>query len=270
MSLAAPYLIFILAALVFMLVGGLLQVLAPMQAALIGAQLLGLGGVALYVRRVRPAPPRGWPAWSLGLPIKTLALLLLIAPCLAILANTLGALTLALIPSLEPSAKAYREATLAMLYPEQPWLRALALISVVGTAPLCEELLFRGAILPEQRRAASPPWLALGLNGALFGLLHMNPISALALTLLGVFLAHLTWMTGRLGPAILVHALVNLTNGVVLAELSQAQALDLEAARPPLMQLLGLTALLSALGALLWTLIARTYTRDRPTDLDAP
>lgn len=263
---SAPYLIFALAASLFMVVGGLAQQFMPMQLALILGQVVGMGGVSLFVLTQREPPPDGWFRWRgpKPLPLRALLLLGLIGPALALTSNLLGGLVVSLSPSLQEMAQSYMTSTRAMLYPEQPWLRAAALISIVGSAPLCEELLFRQVMLSEQSRAPTPVVISLLFNGLLFGLLHANPISMLPLTILGAFLAHLTWMTRRLWPAILVHALVNLTNGVIIPELFGAAqtATPAQATSALSLQSLAATALMCCLCAALWTLIARICSRD--------
>lgn len=255
----APYLIFLLGSALFLTVGAFAGMLMPMQLALIVAQLVAFGLVAAFIYKVRPAPSGGWPGLrGMGrLTAPKLVMLVLMAPCFALLANALGSLVIALIPSLEQTAQQQLQSTKALLYPESTWLRVLAITSVVGTAPILEELLFRGVILPEQLKSSRVPWLSLAFNGMLFGLLHASPISMLPLTVLGAFLAQLTWMTRRLWPAILFHSLVNLTNGVILIELVP-RYFALDQANPSLTSTLVMVALCGAFCALLWRLIMRT------------
>lgn len=72
----------------------------------------------------------------------------------------------------------------------------------------CEELLFRGYAQRQFERAAGPVGGVL-LSGVLFGLYHLRPSQLLPLVVLGLYLAYLTWRTGSLWPAILVHVLHN-------------------------------------------------------------
>jgi len=73
---------------------------------------------------------------------------------------------------------------------------------------ICEELLFRGYAQRQFERASGPVGGIL-LSGVLFGLYHLRPSQVLPLVVLGLFLAYLTWRTGSLWPAILVHVLHN-------------------------------------------------------------
>jgi membrane protease YdiL (CAAX protease family) len=82
-------------------------------------------------------------------------------------------------------------------------LIALALIPA-----FCEELLFRGYAQRQFERASGAAGGIL-LSGILFGFYHLRPSQFLPLALLGLYLAYLTWRTGSLWPAILVHLFHN-------------------------------------------------------------
>jgi len=82
-------------------------------------------------------------------------------------------------------------------------LGALAVVPAV-----CEELLFRGYAQRQFERAAGAAGGIL-LSGGLFGLYHLRPSHLLPLVVLGLYLAYLTWRTGSLWPAILVHFVHN-------------------------------------------------------------
>jgi membrane protease YdiL (CAAX protease family) len=69
---------------------------------------------------------------------------------------------------------------------------------------LCEELLFRGYAQRQFERGAGPVGGIL-LSGVLFGVYHLRLSQVLPLVLLGCYLAYLTWRTGSLWPAVLVH-----------------------------------------------------------------
>lgn len=98
----------------------------------------------------------------------------------------------------------------------------LALIAVVGT-PVVEELFFRGLLLRSLLKRRLHPALAIAISSLVFALLHISAsgaaaIVAPAVTLLyGAVLAVLAWRTGRLGPGIVAHALVNAVGLVVFA-----------------------------------------------------
>jgi membrane protease YdiL (CAAX protease family) len=93
------------------------------------------------------------------------------------------------------------------------------LVSAVIAAPVVEELLFRGVILPGFL-GSMPAALALGLQGLLFGAVHLDPqLGAgnlglvVVLSVVGVVLGVGTWLLRRLLPAIIAHAIFN---GVVM------------------------------------------------------
>lgn len=84
-------------------------------------------------------------------------------------------------------------------------------VSIIGVAPLVEELFFRGFVYGGLRQSI-PSWAALLLSGLLFGSLHLaagNIAVGIVLSILGVILAALYEYTGSLGPPILVHMVNN-------------------------------------------------------------
>ncbi len=93
-------------------------------------------------------------------------------------------------------------------------LKPLVMVFVVGVAPLCEELLFRGLL---QRVLTQRAGLVTGVvgSGLSFGLLHLSdPASVPPLIGLGLGLALLRARTGSLWPAVVAHTL---NNGLAMA-----------------------------------------------------
>jgi hypothetical protein len=82
------------------------------------------------------------------------------------------------------------------------------LVALALVPGFCEEILFRGYAQRQFERAAGPAGGIL-LSGVLFGMYHLRPSQLLPLAALGLYLAYLTWRTGSLWPAVLVHALHN-------------------------------------------------------------
>ncbi len=78
------------------------------------------------------------------------------------------------------------------------------------TAPLVEEIIFRGLLFMGLRRAIGP-WGALAVSSFLFGLIHWqyDVFGVMSVMLLGAGNAFLVWRTGSLFPAIVVHAVHN-------------------------------------------------------------
>lgn len=96
----------------------------------------------------------------------------------------------------------------------RPMLAALIFLAVV-MAPLTEELLFRATIF-RFLRTRTPRWLSLLLPGVLFASLHVNwtnldgLASLLPLIALAVIFSIAYERTGKIGTAIVAHALFNL------------------------------------------------------------
>lgn len=94
------------------------------------------------------------------------------------------------------------------------------LATAVIAAPLIEELVFRGLVLRGFLSRMSPA-IAIGLQGVLFGVAHVDPVRgwgnlglALVLSGVGVVFGVSAYLTRRLGPTVIAHAIFN---GVVLA-----------------------------------------------------
>lgn len=90
----------------------------------------------------------------------------------------------------------------------------LAVLLIVG-APLVEEIFYRGMLLRSLKRSM-PVWPALIANGFIFGLVHFEPITLPGLAVFGFVLAWLTHRSGRLGPAIIAHAVFNAATVIAL------------------------------------------------------
>jgi membrane protease YdiL (CAAX protease family) len=82
------------------------------------------------------------------------------------------------------------------------------LITVAVAAPLGEELFFRGFALPALRRSWGAV-AALVVSGALFSLLHWDPVGFLGLMEIGILLAVLRWWSGSLFASVIAHAVNN-------------------------------------------------------------
>lgn len=140
------------------------------------------------------------------------------------------------------SERALREMLLQYPYPARFALFALA-------PALCEEVLFRGAILGCLR-----PWgkaAAISGSAALFAVLHLDPAKFLPVGLLGAAFAWVVWETGSLWPAFVGHCA---HNGIVLALASAQEPLEAE-----LPAALGVAAFLAVAGCALAALGARAF-----------
>lgn len=81
-------------------------------------------------------------------------------------------------------------------------------VSVIVFAPVVEELLFRGMLLPAFRRWMRL-WPAILITGAIFAITHYYPIVIPPIFALGVLLAYVTDRTGSIVPAMVAHASFN-------------------------------------------------------------
>jgi len=84
----------------------------------------------------------------------------------------------------------------------------LGALVVIVVAPICEQLFFRGFLF-RVLRLRMGFWLAAGIDGVLFGLVHSELVLVPVLAVLGASLCWVYERTGSLVPAIAIHALNN-------------------------------------------------------------
>lgn len=82
------------------------------------------------------------------------------------------------------------------------------LFAAVIIAPFCEEVFFRGFVLPGFRRGMLVGWAVL-LSSLLFAVAHADPGSFAVLFIIGLALGILRWRSRSIWPTILLHALNN-------------------------------------------------------------
>lgn len=87
-------------------------------------------------------------------------------------------------------------------------------------APLFEEILFRGFLLPSLASFMSLKW-AIAISGFAFALVHLNLADLLPLTVLGIFLGWTYWRSNNLLAPILLHSLWNSGSFLALVSLGQ-------------------------------------------------
>ena len=94
------------------------------------------------------------------------------------------------------------------------------LVTAVVAAPVVEEMVFRGLML-RGLRSRMGAVAAVGLQGVLFGLAHVDPVRGtgnvglvLVLAAVGVAFGGTAYLLRRIGPTIIAHAIFN---GVVMA-----------------------------------------------------
>jgi uncharacterized protein len=91
----------------------------------------------------------------------------------------------------------------------------LFFLTAAVAAPLFEEFLFRGFLLPSLTRYM-PVWLAICISGAIFGLAHLSLSEVLPLTTLGILLGIVYVRTRNLLAPMLLHSLWNSTTLISL------------------------------------------------------
>ena len=145
-------------------------------------------------RRVAPGRPSHDLAW--GGAFLALAVLLVIA--VALTSNLL----------LKPDQSPQRDLQ-ELLRSLSGWGPSLVLfLTVAGLAPLWEELLFRGFLLPILARGQRMA-LALIVSALLFGAIHLQPVGLPVLSTLGLVMGLAMRHTGSLRTPIFVHACWN-------------------------------------------------------------
>ena len=95
-----------------------------------------------------------------------------------------------------------------VLSSRDPIALGLMAFTAVVLAPLFEEVIFRGALLPVLTESVGVFW-GVVLSGLTFGLAHISIGELAPLTVLGIGLALLRLSSGRLLPCVVMHALWN-------------------------------------------------------------
>ena len=161
-------------------------------------------GVDLATLRRRLAPGRHGRALAAGLGFLALAFAAVLA-----VAQVIGPL----LPSGPPPQKELLE-NLAHL--RGAWTVLATFLTVALLAPVFEELMFRGFLLPwlverlgNRLGAQRGRRLAVAVAGLAFGAMHLQPLGLPTLATLGIVLGFAFLRTGNLLSAILVHGLWN-------------------------------------------------------------
>lgn len=95
-------------------------------------------------------------------------------------------------------------------------MHPLLLLFFVGIlAPVCEEVVFRGAIFGGYKKDGNV-FKAVLASGILFGLLHMNINQASYALVIGLLLGFLVEATGSIFSSILFHMLINSSNVLMM------------------------------------------------------
>ncbi len=136
---------------------------------------------------------------------------------LALLVGTsawfLGSALFAAVRAVAPEALVQRY-DLTRLFEGSAVEQAGFAVAAALIAPVCEEIAFRGYLVSawlSRRR----PALAIGGSAVVFALLHLDPIRAPSLVVLGALYGWLSWRSGSIWPAVIAHA----TNNGIAASL---------------------------------------------------
>lgn len=101
----------------------------------------------------------------------------------------------------------------------------LSLAFIIGvlalTPAICEELIFRGYVQRQFERSLGVVG-SIVVTGLIFGLYHVRLTQVVPLSVLGIYLAYLTWRTGSLWPAVLAH-FANNAYAAVSAQMASAE-----------------------------------------------
>jgi CAAX protease family protein len=183
--------------------GRLVLILAAYEAGM-------LGGIALVLRGILRRAPRLRPDFGAALRSGGATLLAALPVVWAVSLGWQGLLQVCGVPVRQQDVM-----TLFVGLHAARWRVGFILVAAVA-APISEELLFRGGLF-RYCRGRMPRWLALLGPALAFGAAHLvqSPLDGLAafvpLVVLGVIFSLAYERTGRIGTAIVAHALFNLT-----------------------------------------------------------
>ncbi|MEO1134438.1 MAG: CPBP family intramembrane glutamic endopeptidase, partial [Cyanobacteria bacterium J06639_1] len=111
---------------------------------------------------------------------------------------------------------------LPILLESEGWLVQAIYLGVVSVmAPIFEETLFRGFLLPSLTKVM-PMWGAIALSALLFATAHLNLSDMLPLTVLGILLGYIYTRTRNLLAPMLLHGLWNAGSFAALLVLGSA------------------------------------------------
>lgn len=103
----------------------------------------------------------------------------------------------------------------------------LGYISVVICAPLCEEVIFRGAVIRSLLEWRDNKKLAIVISAAIFAVAHINPIQIPHVFLAGLLLGWVFVRTNSVVPGIVIHGVNNLAVFVMASSISNIDNMTL-------------------------------------------
>lgn len=134
------------------------------------------------------------------------------------------------------------------------------LFTMAVTPAICEEVLFRGYVQRQSERLFAT-WLpAIVFTGVVFGLYHLRLTQAIPLSMLGIYMAYVVWVSNSLVPGIVVHFLNNGFAVALGAYISASETLSLND-----IETFDIPLYVVALAALAFVLIVRHMHQLGPT-----
>lgn len=118
-----------------------------------------------------------------------------------------------LVAQYEGAAEVVTRALLTM--PDLPSF-GMTLVTIALLPAVCEEIAFRGVLMPRIARTSGNIHLAVWVSAALFSAVHMQFFGFIPRMLIGAGLGYLTIHSGRLWPAVVAH-FVNNGSAVIAA-----------------------------------------------------
>ncbi|MBI4101119.1 CPBP family intramembrane metalloprotease [Candidatus Microgenomates bacterium] len=173
------------------------------------SRLLGLAIILAYVRRRGVSLRRfGFKSFNV---IRAAGLILAASALLLVMTG----IALAVVNSLLPGLNLEQEQDIVFTAAQTPLEVVLSFISLVIIAPLAEETIFRGFMLPALA-ARFGIVIATLVTSTLFGAIHWQINVAIVTGIMGILLAWLYYKTRSLWPAILFHSLKNLVAFILI------------------------------------------------------
>ena len=103
----------------------------------------------------------------------------------------------------------------------------LGYLAIVVCAPICEEIVFRGAVIRALMNW-KPNWkLAVVISALLFSIAHLNPAQMPHAFLLGLLLGWVFVRTGSVVPGIIIHGVNNLTVYIIASSVPGIEDMSL-------------------------------------------
>jgi len=170
----------------------------------LGLMLAPLTILGLLLRGRGPRPSGGWLQWGwrppVGLLLRSTGAVLMVLPLVALVGW--------LIEKVWPDPGGSNPLLDLVLTSADPIALACFAGTAVVLAPLFEETLFRGVVLPVVGERLGGRWGVL-ISAAVFAIAHLSLGELVPLFVLGLGLGLLRWRSGRLGASVLMHALWN-------------------------------------------------------------